>query len=326
LIPQLDNYLNGMQTAVLFLVFNRPDTTCQVFEAIRRARPVRLYIAADGPRDRLGEKELCEEVRHIATAVDWPCEVSTLFQEVNLGCKHAVSDGITWFFQHEEAGIILEDDCLPHESWFPFAQELLDRYRDDERIMNISAQHFHRDAHTPLHSYFFSRCNSCWGWASWRRAWAHYDRDMKLWPALRHTDWLLHIGDGSELFRRFWTRTFDMCHAGKIDTWDYQWKFSCWAQSGLAILPANNLVTNIGFGANATHTKSRDGINDGLPLEKMEYPLIHPNYMVRDVVTDRWTDHHVYGIGLKDEIMTTLRQLPGVKSLVKTLRVLNLRK
>lgn len=316
-----------MQTAVLFLIFNRPNTTSRVFEAIRKARPSSLYVAADGPRpDRRGEKGLCEEVRRIATAVDWPCEVKTLFREKNLGCKNAVSDGITWFFRHEEAGIIMEDDCLPHESWFPFVQELLDRYRDNERVMNISAQHYHRAAHTALHSYFFSRYNSCWGWASWRRAWAHYDHDMSRWPTLRDTDWLLSIGDGSELFRRFWTRTFDMCHAGKIDSWAYRWKFSCWAQSGLAILPAKNLVTNIGFGENATHTKCGNGISEDLPLQKMEFPLIHPNYMVRDVVADRWTDSHVYGINLKSEIIAILRQFPGAKSLVKTLRALNLRK
>ncbi len=312
-----------MKTPILFLIFNRPETTRQVFAAIRKEQPAKLYVAADGPRPgRIGEHELCEEVRSIATTVDWPCEIITLFRDNNLGCKHAVSQAISWFFKHEEEGIILEDDCLPAQTWFPFAEELLTKYQDDERIMNISAQHFHRDAHTPPHSYFFSRYFHCWGWATWRRAWKLYDLEMNLWSAVRDTHWLRAKGDGSRLFAEYWKRIFDAVYAGTIDTWDYQWTFSCWAQNGLTILPSKNLVTNIGFGDGSTHTRSGNKVIKNLPREKMAFPLSHPNYMIRDVAADKWIERHVLGIREQIAFKSILRKLPGVSSLAQTLRSL----
>ena len=157
----------SMSIPVPFLIFNRPNTTHAVFESIRVAQPPRLYVAADGPRRyKIGEKDLCQQARSIATNVDWPCKVRTLFREEILGCRRAVSSAIDWFFENEEEGIILEDDCLPHPTWFRFAEELLERFRDDERIMCISAQHFQGTNHLLDSSYFFSRYNYCWGWAS----------------------------------------------------------------------------------------------------------------------------------------------------------------
>lgn len=174
-----------MHSAVLFLVFNRPDTTRQVLDSIRQARPPRLYVAADGAReDRPGERERCERVRGIATDVDWPCEVHTLFRARNLGCKTAVSGGISWFFEQEEEGIILEDDVLPDQSFFVFCEELLERYRHEAKVTMISGDYFHGNNHQPTASYFFSRYTHIWGWASWRRAWQHYDREMAQWPSL----------------------------------------------------------------------------------------------------------------------------------------------
>jgi GT2 family glycosyltransferase len=159
----------SMNTAILFLIFNRPDTTRRVMEAIRKARPTRLYVAADGPRPhRVEEVAHCEETKRIATAIDWPCDVKTLFRGNNLGCRRAVSEAIDWFFEHEEQGIILEDDCLPDQSFFPFVEEMLERYRWEESIFTIAGVHFHRQAHQPEHSYFFSRYNRTGG-ASWRR-------------------------------------------------------------------------------------------------------------------------------------------------------------
>lgn len=283
-----------MHTAVLFLVFNRPDTTRQVFQAIRQARPPRLYIGADGPRDdRPGEKERCDQVRQIATAVDWPCEVKTLFREKNLGCRVGVSTAIDWFFEDEPEGIILEDDCLPDLTFFRFCEELLDRYREETRVMLISGNYFHGNAYTSTKSYFFSRYCHIWGWATWRRAWQYYDSDMDQWPRLRKTDWLRCVGDGHYDFQKYWTRILDSTHAGKIDTWAYRWNFSCWTQNGLAILPSKNLVKNIGFGENATHTKGDGGWISKMPLESITFPLDHPNEIVRDQVADRWTDLNV---------------------------------
>ena len=293
----------------MFVVFNRPETTRRVFESIRAAKPRRLFIAADGPRPEVPEDRIrCQEVRKIAATVDWPCQVHTLFRHQNLGCRKAVSGAIDWFFASEPEGIILEDDCLPNADFFRFAETLLDRFRDDERVMTIAAQHFHRHAHTPSNSYFFSRYNHCWGWASWRRAWQYYDHEMSLWPYLRETDWLLSIGDGNRFFRDYWTQIFDLVHAGKVDTWDYQWTFSCWAQSGLAVLPSRNLVTNLGFGAEATHTSKTNTIQANLPLETLDFPLRHPPAMIRDVVADRWSDRNLFGIGLRSAVTRRLKR------------------
>lgn len=310
-----------LNTAVLFLVFNRPDVTVQVFDAIRQAKPLLFFVAADGPRaDRFGEAERCAEVRRIATAVDWPCEVKTLFRDENMGCRRAVSSAIDWFFEQVEEGIILEEDCVPDPCYFRFAQELLNHYRDDKRVMAIAASHFHGSAHQPLYSYFFSRYNHCWGWASWRRAWQLYDRDMSLWPELRETDWLLSIGNGNRLFRGYWTEIFDRAYAGKIDSWAYRWTFSCWAQNGLTILPARNLVKNIGFSEDATHTKDNNSLESKLILESLDSPLVHPPCMVRDVMADKWSDFHVFKISKLSSVKKTIHKIPGVHVVIEILK------
>lgn len=299
------------QVPILLLIFNRPETLQQVMTALRAVQPRFLYVAADGPRaGRADELEKTEAARKIATTVDWPCEIKTLFRDENMGCRHAVSSAIDWFFGHVEEGIILEDDCIPDPSYFRFAEELLIRYRDDERVMVVAAKHFHGAAHRPSYSYFFSRYNHCWGWASWRRAWKHYDRDMAMWPELRDTDWLLSIGDGSRLFQKYWTNIFDIAHEGKkVDSWAYRWTFSCWAQSGLTILPARNLVTNIGFGDDSTHTSDSGHIESRSILERMDFPLEHPPYMVRDVDADAWTDSHIFGISRGTEMKSLVRKI-----------------
>ena len=281
-----------LSTPVLLLIFNRLDTTKQVLAAIANAQPTRLYVAADGAlQDRIGEAEKVQAVRdYVMSHINWNCEIKTLFRDKNLGCRVAVSSAIDWFFEHELEGIILEDDCVPDASFFPFVEELLTRYRDDERIMVIAGNHFHGEAHKPPYSYFFSRYNHCWGWASWRRAWQYYDHEMNQWLKLRDTDWLLTIGDGNRDFQRYWTRIFDRAYAQKVDSWAYRWTFSCWAQSGLTILPACNLVKNIGFDEDATHTKGNSGRLSKLPLESLTFPLSHPPSIIRDYVADRWSD------------------------------------
>ena len=310
-----------MNVPVLFLIFNRPDTTKKVFDAISSSRPPRLYVAADGPRrDRISERDLCEQARSIATNVDWACEVKIMFREENLGCRRAVSSAIDWFFENEEEGIILEDDCLPHPTWFRFAEELLERFRDDERIMCISAQHFHGKNHVPNASYFFSRYNHCWGWASWRRAWAHYDHNMVLWPEWRSSEWLLDVGRGSKCFKDYWTQIFDRVHKSEIDTWDYQWTFSCWAQGGLTILPSCNLVRNIGFGQEATHTKSANSRME-LPLEGMVFPLTHPQKVIRDSKADEWTDKNVFGISNYNYFKQKLKAFRIVRAVMPAVRM-----
>jgi hypothetical protein len=297
-----------LRTPVLFLVFNRPETTRRVFEAIRLARPPRLYVAGDGPRPaRDGEQEKVDEAQCIATAVDWDCEVQTLFRDRNLGCRRAVSGALDWFFEREPEGIVLEDDCLPSASFFPYCDELLARYRDDQRVMAISGNNFQRGRRRTDDSYYFSRYPHCWGWASWRRAWRLYDRDLALWPEFSRRGYLEDISSGNRLFVSYWTAIFNASRHDEVDSWAYRWTFSCWANGGLTCLPRSNLVTNIGFGDDATHTTRGSGRLDQLPLEDVAFPLTHPPFMVRDAQADRFTDRHNFGITYRKKITRAVR-------------------
>lgn len=286
----------NLSSAVLFLVFNRPHTTQRVFEAISQARPPRLYVAADGPREnREGEAEKVAQVREIATQVDWQCEVKTLFREKNLGCKMAVSSAITWFFEHEEQGIILEDDCLPHPDFFRFCEELLNYYADDERVWVITGNNF-QDGQIRgdgFYSYYFSKYNHCWGWASWRRAWEKYQVDMPFWPDWKKSlDWEEKTPDPVE--RKYWKRIFDQVYQGKINTWDCQWTATVWYHGGLTAIPNVNLVSNIGFGADATHTIFSNDIRANLPVFPIG-EIKHPKEVTIDVDADRYTFNKYFG-------------------------------
>jgi hypothetical protein len=259
-----------LQTAVLFLVFNRPDTTKQVFDAIRQAKPPRLYVAADGARlDREGEAERVAQVRQIATAVDWPCEVKTLFREKNLGCKMAVSGGIDWFFQNEGQGIILEDDCVPNNDFFSFCEEMLDRYRHDPGIGMVSG-------FNPLgpglvsNEYFSSRNSSIWGWATWQDRWVHYDVDMADWhdPAIKKQ---IRASLSFKIYL-YYRRCFDLTTKKSLNTWDYQWSFCLMHQKYKTIKPLANLIKNIG--TEGAHAVAED-INHNVTLGHLKsLPLI----------------------------------------------------
>ncbi len=276
-----------LSTPVLFLVFNRPTTTARVFDVIREARPRQLFIAADGPREnKPGEAERCIEVRQIVSRIDWPCDVKTLFRTTNAGCGRGVSEAITWFFDHVEEGIILEDDCLPSQDFFLFCSQLLERYRDDQRIMQIGGNNL-QTMRSPgeTASYFFSDHNFIWGWATWRRAWKFYDFQMLLYPQItrkRYHDAYFHSMDERDYFRYVLHKTF---YIG-TNTWDYQWQFTRMLQSGLVVVPWKNLVVNIGFGEDATHTVSQHDILPGQKLQPMEFPLTHPEFVMVDKLKD----------------------------------------
>jgi len=281
----------NFNTPILFLVFNRPNTTKQVFEKIREARPPRLYIAADGPREsRKGEEKKCKQVREIVTNVDWDCEVNTLFREVNLGCKSAVSSGIDWFFKHEEMGIILEDDCLPDATFFRFCEELLLQYIDDERVMTISGNNFQPKRRTE-NSYYFSKYMHCWGWASWRRAWNHFDLKMKDWPKLKRKKFLNKLFN-TEIAKNYWEQILDKVYSGKIDSWAYIWTYSIWKEHGFNIIPEENLVCNIGFGEEGTHTKSINSKSANMETKPIIFPLKHPEEINTLKKADKFTQKH----------------------------------
>ena len=284
----------SLNSAVLFLVFTRPDTTRRVFEVIRQAKPPRLYVAADGPRpNRPGEAERCAEVRRIATSVDWSCEVKTLFREANLGCKMAVSGGINWFFEHEVEGVILEDDCLPHPDFFSFCDELLEHYADDECVAVITGNNFQGGQKRGNASYYFSKFNHCWGWATWRRSWQHYQGDIPFWPEWRSSDaWYRLVPDNIE--RRYWNRIFERVRANQIDSWAYPWTASVWFKGGLTATPNVNLVSNIGFGPDSTHTVSADSLLAGMATDTLGN-IAHPRLVLQDFAADQHVFDHVFG-------------------------------
>ena len=281
-----------LKTAVLFLVFNRPNTTTKVFEIIRQAKPPRLYVACDGPREGNDEdKEKVIKAREIATKVDWPCKVKTLFRDKNLGCKKGVSNAITWFFEHEEQGIILEDDCVPHLDFFPFCEDLLDRYAEDERVSAISGNNFQNGKWRGDASYYFSKYSHIWGWASWRRAWSHYQADIPFWSNwINSNAWLRHTSDKKE--RKYWQDIFKRIQAGKIDSWAYPWTASVWYKNGLTVTPNVNLVSNIGFGGDSTHTKKKNDLESNIPTKPLS-KIIHPKIIEinneADIYDFEWT-------------------------------------
>ncbi|TAN38417.1 MAG: hypothetical protein EPN23_02465 [Verrucomicrobia bacterium] len=272
---------------ILLMVFNRPDLAHRVLEQIQTARPTRLFIAADGPRpDHPDDDRNCQETRRLATQIDWPCEVKTLFRDHNLGCDAAVGSAIPWFFEHVEAGIVLEDDCLPDPSFFPFCAELLERHRDDEQIMAITGCCFQPNGFDSDSSYFFSQYPYTWGWATWRRAWKHYKQTPAEYPCLFDFEWLTNLL-GSEMAARYWSNIITRCHENQTSAWDYRWIFSVWANQGLGIQPSRNLVSNIGCDARATHTKSDCAEMFNRSTQAMAFPLKHPPAVVRHVAADR---------------------------------------
>ena len=313
--------MTKLNTPILFLVFNRLETTKKVFEVIRQAKPLRLYIAADGFRkSRCGEEEKVQAVQeYVVNSIDWDCELKTLFRENNLGCRIAVSTAIDWFFENEQQGIILEDDCIPELSFFQFCQELLEKYKDDERIMSIAAPNIQGTKLKTKYSYFFSRYSLIWGWATWKRAWKYYDSDMSNWPVLKESNWLLMIGNGNLDFQFYWTHIFDKTYAGENNSWAYRWIFSSWYQNGLTILPSSNLVRNIGYGQDATHTTKKRKILGDLKEIPIDFPLIHPPYIYRDYRADEFIDFNWFRIrilfSLKIKIIQIIR---NIKKALKT--------
>jgi hypothetical protein len=275
----------NFDTPILLVVYKRPDTTRKVFEVLTRLKPSRLYVAADGfNKNNLYEKERCEETIKIVSKVNWKCQIKTDFSQTNLGLRRRMVSAINWFFSNEDKGIILEDDCVAHPTFFKFCEELLDKYKDDERVMAVSGNNFQFNKKRTNYSYYFSRFPHCWGWASWRRAWEYYDDDMELWQEIKKGDWLKDIL-GNKLSELYWRRIYDLVNEGKINSWAYRWQYSCWLQNGLTILPNINLVSNIGFGKNSTHTKIKDRTTN-IPSYPMQFPLKHPPYMVRDSRAD----------------------------------------
>ncbi len=262
-----------MNAPLLFLVFNRPAQTAKVFDEIRKAKPEKLFIAGDGPRpNHPGDMEKCKKVREIVSNIDWPCQVKTLFQDRNLGCKIGATTGITWFFDNVEEGIVLEDDCLPDQSFFPFCTELLERFRNNENISMICGCNESQMTSSP-YSYIYSKYGHLWGWASWRRVWKQYDVSMKVWADPRNRQAIKRAMNDSEMWNsRAWS--YIQTYKGIKDTWDFQWEAYRLLKGQYAVIPTVNMIENLGFGKDATHTTQTIS-HLIMPRQQMSFPLKH---------------------------------------------------
>jgi hypothetical protein len=278
--------MDPLKTPVLFLIFNRPETTDRVFAAIRNARPQKLYIAADGPRAGVNEDILlCKQTRSIRNQIDWECEVKTLFRDENLGSKFSMISALDWFFENEEEGIILEDDCLPGNEFFRFCSTLLDHYRNDHRIMHIGGTNLQFGQKRGEASYYFSAIASIWGWASWKRVWKLCDHSMKKFPEFEEEDLMVNIFQDRKT-ADWITAMARHVYENKVIAWDYPMAFSIAINNGLCITPNTNLVSNIGFGENASHTKDASHVHANIPIGKPDEPLTHPLFLIPDRKAD----------------------------------------
>ena len=306
---------------VAFFIFNRPDTTLRVFEAIAAAQPERLLVVADGARaDRPDEANLVAQTRAIIDLVNWPCVVDTNFAIENLGCKPRVSSGLEWVFEKVEEAIILEDDCLPDPSFFGYCTQLLERYREDDRVAAISGDNFQNGMSRTSDSYYFSKYFHCWGWASWRRVVQQVDFEMKSWPEFDQRDGLREWAD-SEAELNYWRNLFSLQHAGEINSWAYPFFYSCWEQGSLTILPDVNLVSNIGFDQDATHTTSAESNLANLPTFDIG-ELKHPIDVQRNKSADEYTFENVFKPETAQSIGTKPKKslFRSLKRLIRSLR------
>jgi len=269
------------ETPVLLIVWNRPDETRMVLESIKRAKPNHLFVAGDGPREgSASDRRLIAETQNVVTElVDWPCNLQTSYSDENKGCRSGVVRAIDWFFANVTAGIILEDDCVPHPDFFTFCSVMIDRFRDDTRIMSITGDNSAGVSSTNGESYCFVRYPHIWGWATWRRAWNLYDRDLELWDAVRGSGRIEDVfPDAAE--RETWVPIFNRLRdEGVPNTWDWQWAATCFLHSGLSVQPTVNLVRNVGFNSSATHTTA-PSLRADCPTRPM-LPLKHPLAVIR---------------------------------------------
>ena len=277
----------ALQTPIAFIVFNRPELTQLVFNQIALAKPQVLLVIGDGPRSsHPDDSDKVATTRAIIQQVDWPCKVLTNFADTNMGCKYRVSSGLSWVFEQTEQAIVLEDDCIPDPSFFIYCEAMLDRFRNDDRIVAISGNNFQTGQRWGTDSYFFSKYFHCWGWATWRRSWKNFDSSITSWPKFQTTGGMTSLADSSTE-DMYWTKIMDQEYRCEIDSWAYAFLYMCWAQGQLTILPNTNLVSNIGFGEDGTHTKNINEKKANFPIENIG-PLRHPTLRVRDKAADRY--------------------------------------
>lgn len=279
--------MKHLNKPVVFIIFNRPEKTADVFKAIQQAKPNQLFIVADGPRHTEDEAK-CEATRKCLDNIDWPCEVYRNYSDHNLGCRKRVETGLDWVFSHVEEAIIVEDDCLATPSFFTFCSELLDYYRLDSRIWTISGDNFQHGHWRGDGSYYFSRYPHYWGWATWKRAWKHYEKDLNSWPEVKNSGLLKGVLPNSAEYK-YWRKIFDRLYSkNQPNSWGYRWVYTCWVNHAMSVLPNSNLVSNIGFGKDSTHTYDEDSSVANLPTSEIS-EIIHPSIFMRHDVADEFT-------------------------------------
>lgn len=273
-------------SAVTLFIFNRPRETEQVFEQIRNAKPRLLFVIGDGPRkNRAGEADRVLLCREIVSRVDWGCEVFTNFSDDNLGTRHRIISGLDWVFSKVEHSIILEDDCLPHPDFFPFADELLRRFSTDERIGAISGTNPLPNPQAPSTSYFFSKVPSLWGWGTWARVWKTYDGAILDLPDQMRKN-LLPASLSTTRAVKYWRQSLSGVYKNQIDAWDYQFVYLMWKTRQLTVVPSRNLVSNTGFGPDATHTFDKSSALANMPTYSMDFPIRHQDIIEPDLKFD----------------------------------------
>lgn len=297
-----------MTTPLLLLVFNRPDHTQKLIEALALVKPERIFVVADGPRVNVeGEEKQCSEVRRLVTELPWACNVTPLFRDKNLGCAQSVGRGITWFFEQVEEGIILEDDCIPHPSFFTFCTELLERYRDEDSVVHIGGCNFQNGKKRGRADYYFSIYNHIWGWATWRKHWQHFDYDIDPSGTPEMKNYV-----GRRAAWNYMQRQFELVMDGTLNSWGFRWTYACWKQRGLSIVPNVNLVKNIGFGEGATHTTSTKSPQSNLQLEAIPSPLTHPKKLELNRRADWFTHRYIFEpVSLRAQLSKLKQQLLG---------------
>ncbi|MEM9399521.1 MAG: glycosyltransferase family 2 protein [Verrucomicrobiota bacterium] len=302
-----------MKVPVAFFIFKRPETTRKVLDAIRQVKPEKIFVIADGARqNQPGEAEKCVETRSVIETIDWDCEVFKDYSSVNLGCARRVSSGLDWVFGHVENAIILEDDCVPDLSFFEFCGDLLEKYKDDERVFSITGHNHLESWKSDMQSYHFSNYFDCWGWATWRRVWRKYDLDMALWSKSEVKEHIRNvISDDKQFLNR--SKPLDATHRGEIDSWAYPFFFMCLLHEGLTITPATNLIKNIGFGENSTNTKnSKDG-RANISLKQAIFPLRSPDEIEVDRDYDYYRYKRVWEKSFKDKVSRKIKKIFALK-------------
>ena len=290
-----------LDTPIAIIIFNRPDATELLLKKISAARPKRLFVISDGARVGIdGERERVSRCRELVEKIQWECDVYKNYSDVNLGCKERVSTGLDWLFSMVDMAIILEDDCIPHLDFFRFSSELLDRYKDDERVMSVCGTRICPEDDEETSSYYFSKYSICWGWATWKRAWACFDSNLELLDHVDNKDFLYgHLGGRRQAI--YWKYVLSKTRSGAINSWAYRWMFSCWINNGLAVVPKRNLISNVGFGHDASRTKSEKRYTR-MAVSGLDFPLSHQKVVSCDYENDRFIEDLMYSKSVRNRI------------------------